>query len=254
MSVDNSKLKKYLLGSLKESESEEFDLRLIADEAFADEILLAEQELIEDHIEGSLSGDDEARFQSTFLISSERREMLSETSLLKEFAREELGSLAPHLQDLPAGRRSFLSIYFRPLLAAAAVLLAVLAVGLLWNSFIRQKASPLETEFAALNNSDLSDLSGLSNVYPVNLSPGTFRDAAPGAKHNSANLTETVLFRLALPTNTNSSARFRAVIRVLGHTRFHVELHSGLSKHKRQRDPFTPSGLDTAKGTIPDYY
>jgi hypothetical protein len=218
MLEDNSELKKYLLGSLTESVSEELDMRLIAEEAFADEILLAEHELIEDHIEGSLSSDDEARFESTFLISPERRALLRETSLLKELARKELGPPVPAapLQHLPAGRRSFLSLYFRPLLAVAAVLLAVLAVGLLWNSFIRQKASPLETEFAALNNSDLSDLSRLSNLYPVNLSPDTFRDAASVPKHNLANLTEMVLFRLALRPNANSSARFRAVIRRSG--------------------------------------
>lgn len=217
MQGENKKLKQYLLGTLPESENEDLDLRLISDESFAEELSLAEHELIEDHLEGSLSSDETVVFESNFVVSPERQALLREISLLKAFAKKKIGSreqeeFLPH----PAPRSGFFSFYFRPILAVAAILVAVLAIGLIWNTYLRETRSPREIEFAELNKRDLSDLSQLTSYYPVNLSSGTFRDAASASKQSADKLTETVLFRLALPANTADTAIFQAKIRRTG--------------------------------------
>ena len=221
---ENKKLKQFLLGTLPESENEELDLRIISDESFAEELSLAEHELIEDHLEGSLSGDETARFESNFLVSPERRAMLREISLLKEFAKKQIASLEQEtLVAKPSSRSgSFFSFYFRPLLAGAAILIAVLAIGIVWNEF-RETGSPLEREYAEINKRDLSDLAQLTNYYPINLSSATFRDTASAPKQSADKLTETVLFRLALPVNTADNSLFQAKIRRAGTPDFTID-------------------------------
>ncbi len=215
MQGDNKNLKQYLLGTLSERENEELDLRLISNESFAEELLLAEHELIEDHLEGTLSGDEAALFASNFLTSPERRVLLREVSLLKDFVKKKpvLAERVEPLADASARRMGFLDYYFRPLLAAAAILIAVLAISLVWNAYFRETRSPLELEYAELNKRDLGDLTKLGDYYPINLSTANFRDGEADPKQNAHKLTDTVLFRLALPANTVDNAVFKATVR-----------------------------------------
>ena len=217
MQGDNTNLKKYLLGTLSESENEELDLRIISDESFAEELSLAEHELIEDNLEGSLSSDEAAVFESNFLVSLERHALLREISLLKEFAKKKTGSREQEeIVSNPSPRSGFFSFYFRPILAVAAILVAVLALGLIWNIYLRETRTPLESEYAELNKRDLGDLAQLANYYPINLSSGTFRNTALASKQSADKLTGTVLFRLALPVSTADNAVFQAKIRRTG--------------------------------------
>lgn len=200
---------------LSEAENEELDLRVISDEDFAAELSLAEHELIEDHLEGSLTAEESARFRSDFLISPERLSLLREITLLKDFAQKKAVP-AEVLENTFATHSGFFGSYFRPLLAFAAILVAVLAIGLVWNSYFRETRSPLELEYAELNKKDLGDLTKLADYYPINLSTANFRDGEAAPKQSADRLTDTVLFRLALPANTVDNAAFKATVRRVG--------------------------------------
>lgn len=225
MQGENTKLKQYLIGALSEGENEELDLRIISDESFASEMSLAEHELSEDYLEGMLSSEETARFEVNFLITAERRAMLREISLLKEFARKKRVSTE---QETPLTKSSVRSgglftLYFRPLMAGAAILVAIFALGLVWNTYFRDTRSPLEREYAELNKRDLNDLAQLASYSPINLNSGTFRDTASTPKQSEDRLTETVLFRLALPANTVEGSSFRAKIRRVGTPEFAID-------------------------------
>jgi hypothetical protein len=74
MALGKENLRRYLLGIADAAEIEEVELRIIEEATFANEMYLAETELIEDYLEGSLTGAEREMFEKYFLSSDERRE------------------------------------------------------------------------------------------------------------------------------------------------------------------------------------
>lgn len=200
MLADNKKLRKYLLDDLPDSEMGEVDLWIIADEMSGESVSAAEHDLIEDYLERTLSVEEEALFRSKFLVSAERRCQYDEVLRLKRFAAAE----KPAAGELPvsAPRSSYLSRLFpfsRPLTAAFAVIAIALLGFIGWRVFLSPTSTPLEVEYAVLNETDLAAADSLYST--VQLSSGTLRDTGSGVKVTAAGLSESVLIRLALPFN-----------------------------------------------------
>ena len=75
----------YLLGELQdEEELARFEQRLLADEKLYEELLIAEDELMEAYLCGELSAADKARFEEHFLASPRRRERVENLRALRE--------------------------------------------------------------------------------------------------------------------------------------------------------------------------
>jgi len=184
----------------------EIDLWIIDDDKSADLMLEAEHDLIEDYLEGNLSGEQAAKFRSNFMISAERREMMDEVLLLRRLAGRQ-----PAGKPASEPRSGFLSGLFslpRPLIAAFAVL-AIGVFGYLgWRVLQSPGRSPLEVEYAALNQQEL--LVSDDRYSMIQLASGTLRDIAAAPKLVSASLRESVLFRLALPFDPSPELRFKA--------------------------------------------
>lgn len=78
------KLRAYLLGIWKNAdEQEEIELRLMLDKDYSQELLLQEEKLIEDYIDGSLDNEERKVFENHFLIPAERRERVKLGRLLR---------------------------------------------------------------------------------------------------------------------------------------------------------------------------
>src|SRR5678815_4097534 len=60
---DNKPLRKYLFGDLDEEERIEIEARLLIDKDYNDQSLIAEEELIEDYLDGALSPAERDRFE-----------------------------------------------------------------------------------------------------------------------------------------------------------------------------------------------
>jgi len=129
--VNQDVLRRYLLGAADAASSSEIEQRLFSDDrVFWERLAIAEDELIDDYAKDALDGDDQALFESRFLVTDERRARLAFARAFCDYAREH-----------PAGRvgvRDWLrapSSVPRWALAAAALLLmtivpiAVLRVG-----------------------------------------------------------------------------------------------------------------------------
>ena len=207
------KLKGYLLGKLSDAEIEVIDLRVISDERFSEELSLAESELIEDHLEGAFSDDDARLFYSTFLVSPDRRELMREISLLRNYAlRPDVQQKQIHPQD--ASSWSIIGLlkgYLRPLALGTAIVV-LLVVGLLWSGYLGGSGSALEKQYAELNRRDLSNTNESSGFSSVSLSAGSFRDGNPSSKQNAEQLTETVMFRLIFPSKLADGSAFKAKV------------------------------------------
>ena len=72
--IDDQRLARYLLGLLPEEEAERVDELSIADDEIGSRLQVAEDELVDAYVSGTLSGDTLQRFESYYLASPRRRE------------------------------------------------------------------------------------------------------------------------------------------------------------------------------------
>ena len=82
----DKKLTRYLLGDVSDKERLEIEDRYLSDEEFFDELLVAEDELIDDYVRGRLSRADRDSFESNFLCSPAREERVKSARALMQFA------------------------------------------------------------------------------------------------------------------------------------------------------------------------
>lgn len=200
MKFDETKLRKYLLDELSSAETEEFELEILEDSGSETSLAHAEHELIEDFIDGKLSASERELFQTNFLVSSRRKEELEFVKSLKihsAAAFEDKKKVEDKISFADALRVFFRRQSFQ--IAAASFAVLIFAAGIWW--FTGDSQSELAKEIAALNETNLTDLSAHKNAQILTLIPGVFRgnDAAQSlTKENSA---QPILLRLALQGN-----------------------------------------------------
>ena len=78
-------MKKYLLGELAESEQQELEQRLMTSNEYFEELLVAEDELVDEYLHGTLSGHEQEKFDNHFLCTPERREKLRFSRSLQHY-------------------------------------------------------------------------------------------------------------------------------------------------------------------------
>lgn len=208
MDETSEKLRRYLLGSLPASEAEEIDLQIITDDSLSEALARAEHELVEDHLDKSLTLVEEELFQQNFLVSDERREMVGETSLLREYA-DKFAEPTATVSESPSSLLDKLrAIFARPVFAGFAVIALLLVAGLVWQVFLRETSTPTEREYAAMNQRDLANPSEYSSISLV---MRNLRDSNSSSRQSMSNMTDTVLLRLALPSGDDAPA-FKAIV------------------------------------------
>jgi hypothetical protein len=83
-------IRKYLLGQNSREEQELIEDILMTDEAFFQEVLLLEDELVDDYVLRRLAPDERERFEKHFLCSRERHQKLKFAEALHEYVAREL--------------------------------------------------------------------------------------------------------------------------------------------------------------------
>jgi hypothetical protein len=141
---DASLFRRYLLGELDESEQEALEGNLMTSDEHFQELLIAEDELVDDFYAGKLSASEEQKYQYRFLITPERRLRHRFGAALRKIvstaAARELAA-PPRDRGL---RRALLGTWSVP---AAAAALALIAAGV-W-SILQIQRSPLRLEQTA---------------------------------------------------------------------------------------------------------
>ena len=162
MALETEFIRRYLLGDASEAEREELAMS-ISEHDFERDISIAENELIEEYLEGTLSNEEKELFESHYLSSDDHRDLVNELALLKKYSS---GPARAYLtRELPV-QSGGLSDY-RPL-AAAAVIVVIGMLGLLsWTMFNVEPLPPLEQKYVELNSGDLSDLSQYPSMVLV---------------------------------------------------------------------------------------
>lgn len=106
--TDESVIRRYLLGELPEQEQTAVEARYFLDDAFFEQLVAAEKELIGRYVRGELSSEDHERFQRRYLTVGYRRKMV-------ESAKELLlsGAARPALTAGPSSSTSWWKRFLR---------------------------------------------------------------------------------------------------------------------------------------------
>ncbi len=91
---DDNLLIQYLLGGLPEEQVEEFDKLSVVDSEFASQLGEVENDLFDAYVQGALTGQIRAQFESRYLTSPRRREEVKFAQALQSFAEAKLRAKA----------------------------------------------------------------------------------------------------------------------------------------------------------------
>ena len=177
-------IRQYLLGLLPPERLPQLEERLLSDSVLYEELLIAEDELIDQYCTNELSEAERKSFETRFLLTPERQQKIRFARTLKKYvATVEPRKLAPEPRPAPV---KFFSFLRNPIVAsslAAAVLLLI--VGSSW-VFVRnwRPPGPLQPESR--------------NVLAVVLTPGLTREGGETKRISIPPGIETVQLRLEL--------------------------------------------------------
>lgn len=134
----DEKLKKYLLHdpAFTPEDTARLEELLVEDERYLERLFLVENELIEDHLRGALSAEEDLRFNSHFLVTPERREKLRYIRALATVRPADRREQAqrPSPQVATSSLWQSLLAFMRPprRLAAAAAFILLLVAAAVW--------------------------------------------------------------------------------------------------------------------------
>lgn len=88
--AEEQKLKKYLLAQLTEAEEEQIEIRLLTDPDFAEEYDIAVDEITDDYVGGTFSGEELKQVEEHFFKAAQRRDKLKFALALKQRKSEKI--------------------------------------------------------------------------------------------------------------------------------------------------------------------
>ena len=128
---NETKIRRFFLGELSETERTAFEENFIADESLFEQIQVVEDELIESYTCGTLAETDKAKFERNFLITEKRRQRVAFTrSMLDKLAENRESAVAKKTETTAANYSVWNSIadFFKtPKLAFGAAFALFLA-------------------------------------------------------------------------------------------------------------------------------
>lgn len=214
--------RRYLLGDVNDQDRESVERQFISDSAAKDIVLLAEEDLIEQYLEGRLPQSDRTAFLERYTQTARQRRRLRIANSIRAFAFEHSRSAAPP----PAiSRWRALISSLKPrnamiLLPVTALVLIAIVVGIFWlrqfsESRLRQSDQrvAIERELAELNagNQTVAE----AHIQSLVLPPVSVRSASSGNELTLQPETRLVELRL-LPNQPQQYATFRATVRRVG--------------------------------------
>jgi hypothetical protein len=153
--------RRFLLGTVEDSERQRIESLFIVDSETQETILIAEDELVEDYLEGSLSEPDIAKFLEQYAHGPRQRRKLRIAESIQEYAREEAiqaragNSAIPELRSFGSLRWLRERRLYIPIAVTVATVLVIAAVWLVLRNNHRMRDNNLrlaiERELKELN-------------------------------------------------------------------------------------------------------
>jgi hypothetical protein len=213
MSVSDSQIREYVLGTLQGAAADEIDFLLFTDADFAEEVLSVEEELVRDHLRGELPAAARQHFDARLRVDPILRAKVNEVralaSMLADTAPTETVSREAAGRDLWGWLRS-------PRLAwALSLTLLGTCIWLTVRSLhLDDQVALLEAENGRLRATRGQTPTTEGTLPPVQfeLSPGVRLSDAVGRRLSIPVAAREVLLLLTQRVETEAGARFRVII------------------------------------------
>lgn len=226
---DNSVIRQYLLGGLSETEQRRIEELFIQDADYRENVLITEDELVEDYLEGALTEQERQKFVAHFLATPQQKQKLRLAMSLKRYASGDTGTgLSPAGGDAASGRdKRRISLHWLKLrnpftvlpLAAALLILLVFGAGRLveMRRLSREREqeqsrrAEVERELAAANAPGFTPG---GQVYPFVLSPISVRGGPGGG--SAAPPADATVVELLLVLMGDARPSYRVLLQKVG--------------------------------------
>ncbi len=207
-------MKQYLLGNLTDQETLELELRIIADKELEESLIVAEESLIEEFLDGELTEEEKELFHKNFLISEERILQVKTIAQLKRYARDFKEDTYIDETRSETEKNFFLKLLdllkLKPALAMYSFVFLALIAGIFGFYYFSQTngLTDLEREYVELNQKDFKDLSKFDEFSRIVLAGGQTRSSEITNELIKRKMSEKVLFNLALPAGKNENEKW----------------------------------------------
>ncbi|MDH3528902.1 MAG: zf-HC2 domain-containing protein [Acidobacteriota bacterium] len=212
--INTKQIRSYLLGTLTEGQKD-LEERLMTDDDFLELLQAEEEELIQDYADGELSPEEVTAFETHFLISDERRQKVEfargfRKQINLEVSPKDLVNPEPDEPKLEPAARESVGLFGWLLNPIAVGAIVILLFASLYFVFIVgwDQETPLEQQYAKLNRSDFTDLSGYEKYTKVELISGVSRANENVREIDVRQMGESLLFRLGLPGQVKNGELF----------------------------------------------
>jgi hypothetical protein len=207
-------IRKYLLGELNEYEREQLEQRVITNPDYKEEVLITEEELLEEFVNGTLSAPEFESFTRMYSSSPGQRRKINIAQALNKYASEH----STVVQPTPSHKRwakSLIELFrtknrFHQLSLAVVTMLAVGGAILVYWLISHERKANYEA-LLKLNQPGSVILQPDSSVVSVSLPPLLFRGTGEPRNVTITNQTETV--QLLLPDPSGGTRLIRAILK-----------------------------------------
>ena len=207
-------IRQYLLGELDEHDQEQLEQRVITNPDYKEEVLITEEELLEEFVNGTLSLREHESFTRMYSSSPARRRKVKIAQALNKYASEHAPVVQPMAQKSWA--KSLFELFstknrFHQLSLATLILVLVAGGSLLAYWLITHQRSANYDALLRLNQFGSELLKPDSSVVAVRLPALLFRGT--GEPRNISITKQTRTVQLWLPDPSGGAYSFRAILK-----------------------------------------
>jgi len=207
-------IRQYLLGELDEHEQEQLEQRVITNPDYKEQVLIAEEELLEEFVNGTLSPRELESFTRMYSSSPAQRRKVKIAQALNRYASAHKPVVQPMAHRSWA--RSLIELFsvksrFHQLSLAAFILVLAIGGSVLVYYLISRGWRADYYALVQLNQSTSEILQPNSSVVSVSLPPLLFRGTGEPTTVTTTKQIQTV--QLRLPDPANGTYSFRAVLK-----------------------------------------
>jgi hypothetical protein len=102
--TDLQQIREYLLGRLPRDQQPVFEERLLVDSVFYEELLIVEDEIVDEYLQGAMSSADRVSFESHFIAAPEHQEKVRFSRAFKKYLSSEASAHRKELSALETTR------------------------------------------------------------------------------------------------------------------------------------------------------
>ena len=213
-------MRRFLLGQLDENEREELEQLVLSESDTREKLLMAEDDLIEEYLEGSLAGEERDQFLRQFLSIPHQRDKLRVAKSLRRLVRAEtVEAQTPANKPLPVSNVRVFPVRRKFLLYApiAAILVVAVTAGAIWYASYRRSVER-ERQRQAIEN-ELVHLNAPNTQNPPADQISTLIVPAVLPRSVAASSTSTLqrpILELWLPPGPKQTDRYNARLQRVG--------------------------------------